>query len=160
MNKCKSKYCYVHRDEYLLLFLILLLFLNLFHCCLQRCGCCWMPCVCFCSLSLQIITTCSSFVRAWLRPRGYMGSSDSARRHTSPLLQTNCPYILLVSVTLSQTSYRWWWFVERESKSKHRAFNNTHTFVNNSETNSRTIVIVSKIIINIRPYGRNNMLMC
>ncbi len=44
---------------------------------------------------------------------------------------------------------------ERESKNKHGAFNHAHTFVNNSETNSRTIIIL-KIIINIRPYGRNN----
>ncbi len=79
--------CDVHRDEYLLLFLILLFFFN-------WCGRGWMLRVCFCSLSLslfsgQIITaTCSLFVRACLRPRGYWGSSEFARSHTSPLLQT------------------------------------------------------------------------
>ncbi len=42
----------------------------------------------FFSFSGQITTTCSSFVRACLRPRGFWGSSEFASRHTSPLLQT------------------------------------------------------------------------
>ncbi len=37
---------------------------------------------------------------------------------------------------------------ERGSKKKHGAYNHTHTFVNNSETNSITMIIF-KIIINI-----------
>ncbi len=45
--------CDVHRDEYLLLFLILF-FLNWFYCCLQTCGRGWMLRVCFCSLSLSL----------------------------------------------------------------------------------------------------------
>ncbi len=61
--------------------------MNLFHCCLQRCGRGWMPCVCFCSLSLSSPSQ-GRFVRVCLRPRGYWGSSEFARRHTSPLLQT------------------------------------------------------------------------
>ncbi len=49
--------------------------------------------VCFCSLSFfsssgQIPTPCSTFVRLCLRPRGYRGSSEFARRHTSLLLRT------------------------------------------------------------------------
>ncbi len=43
---------------------------------------------------------------------------------------------------------------EREQKQT-RGIQGLHTFVNNSETNSRTTIML-KIIINIRPYGRNN----